>query len=495
MKHFTPGRNLLVAIVVMCIALACVHILIMLSGSEPSPVQELTVWHAYNGAKKQYFDDMIDAFNESVGFDTGIHISTVAKAPQDQLSLALVDAVDGRIGAEPMPDIFSAYADGAYPLYQKGLLANLSGYLSAQQWAQYIPGYLAEGEFEPGKIFLMPVIKAVEFLYLNETDWDDFSHATGIGIEGLATWEGIADIARQYYEWTDSLTDVPDDGKAFFGLDAMDHYMLLGSLQLGQDLFTIRDNRASVNADKRILRKLWDHYYVPYINGHYTAIGRYCSDDAKTGDIIAFVGSATSAAYFPQSVVREDLTQYPIEGLVYAAPTFAGNKPYAISHGAGMAVTKSTKEREQAAMTFLTWFTESAHSIYYCVGAGTLPVTKDANRAGYIQLRLDDIVAADTMIISPTVRQGLLLGAQTVTDRPLYNAKPFYNAQKARAILNESMQRKADADRSAISRLMLSGERRQDAIKRFDTDENFEIWYAAFVSSLTQSLKEPLERF
>jgi len=37
--------------------------------------------------------------------------------------------------------------------------------------------------------------------------------------------------------------DVPDDGKAFFGRDAMANYMLVGSMQLGTEIFPCRTVR------------------------------------------------------------------------------------------------------------------------------------------------------------------------------------------------------------------------------------------------------------
>ena len=53
---------------------------------------------------------------------------------------------------------------------------------------------------------------------LNQTDWDKFASATGASLSDLATVEGVTKTAENYYNWTDGLTDAPNDGKAFFGL-------------------------------------------------------------------------------------------------------------------------------------------------------------------------------------------------------------------------------------------------------------------------------------
>lgn len=87
--------------------------------------------------------------------------------------------------------------------------------------------------------------------------------------------------ARTYYEWTDSLTPQPNDGKAFFGRDAMANYMIIGSRQLGQEIFAVEGNQVTLNLDRDVFKKLWDNYYVPYIRGYFTAQGRFRSDDAR----------------------------------------------------------------------------------------------------------------------------------------------------------------------------------------------------------------------
>ena len=52
---------------------------------------------------------------------------------------------------------------------------------------------------------------------LNKTDWEKFANATGASTNDLNTIEGVTKVAEQYYNWTDSLTAAPNDGKAFFG--------------------------------------------------------------------------------------------------------------------------------------------------------------------------------------------------------------------------------------------------------------------------------------
>lgn len=91
----------------------------------------------------------------------------------------------------------------------------------------------------------------------------------------------------------------------------MSNYFIIGMKQLGADIFDVKDGQVTIQADKEKVRRLWDNYYVPYVNGYFASMGKFRSDDVKTGDVIAYTGSTSSAVYFPDSVETED-SSYPI---------------------------------------------------------------------------------------------------------------------------------------------------------------------------------------
>lgn len=66
----------------------------------------------------------------------------------DDLEENVMNAVRGKLGAQKMPDIFSAYADTAYELDALGLAADISPYLTEQDRNAYVQSYLTEGDFE-----------------------------------------------------------------------------------------------------------------------------------------------------------------------------------------------------------------------------------------------------------------------------------------------------------------------------------------------------------
>lgn len=448
-------------------------------GAKGDPVA-ITVWHYYNGAQQQIFDQLVQEFNDTVGPEKRIVVEAHSYGSVNDLNAKVLDAIYEKVGAEEVPDVFSAYADTAYEVNSLGKVADISKYLTEEEQSAYIPSYLEEGRFESdGGFKLFPIAKSTELLTLNKTEWDSFAAATGAKEGDLATWEGLTALAGQYYQWTDSLTpDVSGDGKAFFGRDAFANYMIIGSRQLGAELFEVTDGKVKLNIDEIAMRRLWDNYYVPYINGYFNAFGKFRSDDIRTGDLCACVGATSGATFFPTEVTREDGSTYPIEVAVYPLPNFAGTRPMAVQQGASMAVTKSTAEREAAAVEFLKWFTQPEQNTRFATASGYLPVTRAANE-GVIT-----VDAQPSSNMSSVLEDTLSVGMAMSGNYEFYTSKAFEKGADARKLVESSMKEKAAADCAAVLELVAAGASRADAAAQYDTDENFQAWFQSFKTAL-----------
>ncbi len=345
-----------------CLTAASVSILAGCADKGPldskNPIS-LTVWHYYNGSQQAAFDALVEEFNNTVGKEKGIYVEGYSQGSVSDLETAVRDAIDGKVGADEMPDIFSSYADTAYEVEQAGVLANLSDYLGEEEMELYVDSYIEEGRIAAdGTLRIFPTAKSTEIMMLNKTDWDSFATATGASLEDLGTIEGVVEVAREYYEWTDAQTpDVPGDGKAFYGRDAVANYFIIGMQQLGVEIFRVENGEMSLNVPEEELYRLWENYYVPMVKGYFGAYGSFRSDDVKTGDLLAYTGSTSSAMYFPDQV-ELDGGGHPIEYVVMPAPMFDGGERYAVQQGAGMVVCKSDEAHEYAAVDFLKWFTQ-----------------------------------------------------------------------------------------------------------------------------------------
>lgn len=452
----------------------------------PNDPVTVTVWNYYTGTQLDSFNELVDEFNRTRGKELGVEVQSTSQGSLDDLESAVIAAADKKVGAGEVPTMFPAYADIARSMDERGIVQDVSSYLTDSGKAEYVDGYLAEGDLDgTGELKIFPIAKATEVMVLNRTDWDKFAAAIGATTDDLATVEGVARTAEKYYEWTDGLTPAPDDGKALFGRDAMANYLIIGSQQLGHELIGRNaDGTAALDFDKDVARKLWDNYYLPYLNGYYTASGRFRSDDMKTGDLIAYVGSSASASFTPTAVAPAGATRYSIDTQMLPAPEFEGGKSVAVQQGAGMVVTKSDDKQVEAAVEFLKWFTQPEHNSKFALDTSYLPVKKSAND-------VDEIVSyAGDENTTEAARQALDAAVSTVSGNEMYTPSPVENGTSIRHVLESALSDKATADRKAVVDLMAGGTRRADAVAKYATDANFEAWYADTLAKLEAAAHE-----
>ncbi len=448
---------------------------------DPKNPVSLTIWHYYNGSQQTAFDALVEEFNHTAGKEQGIYVQGYSQGSVSDLEAAVRDSIGGKVGADAMPDIFSSYADTAYEMEQAGALANLSDYLSEEELKQYVDSYIEEGCIAAdGSLRIFPVAKSTEIMMLNRTDWELFAKDTGASLEALRTIEGVAETAQAYYEWTDAQTpDIPGDGKAFYGRDALANYFIIGMKQLGEELFEVENGQMTLHVPKDKLHRLWENYYVPMVKGYFGAYGSFRSDDVKTGDLLAYTGSTASAMYFPEQVESES-GSYDIDYLTMAAPVLKDGDPCAVQQGAGMVVSKSDEQHEYAAVEFLKWFTQAENNLQFGCVSGYLPVLKEA---GNVE-KLDQVIADRQLEVAPKTYDCLTTAFDEQENVSLYTNKCFENGSAARKVLEYHLADKASLDRQAVEEAQGQGKSTEEASAAFVTEEAFEEWYDSFCEAL-----------
>lgn len=318
-------------VVCLLCAAALVLSLAACGGQKKVPVTNITVWNYYNGDQLDSFNKLVATFNDTVGKEKHIHVEGDSQGTVADLETDVMDAAEGKVGASAMPNIFAAYADTAYAVDQMGLLVDLNDYLTEEEKAAFVEDYVTEGDFDgTGSMKIFPVAKSTELMFINDTDWQEFAAATGVSYDDLSTVEGLVATAEKYYNWTDAQTAEPDDGKALFGRDAMANYILIGAQQLGDTIFEVENGKMTLHFDHDVAHKLWDNYYVPFVKGYFAASGRFRSDDVKTGNVLGYVGSNSSATFFPSQVMVSDTETRDIEMKVLPSPKFEGGEDVAV---------------------------------------------------------------------------------------------------------------------------------------------------------------------
>ena len=472
-------KSLLCGLCAAALALGCAGCSGSAGPEVPAKVTNIMVWTYYNGDQLESFTSLVNQFNETVGAQKGIKVSTESQGSVNDLETSVMDSAEGKVGVAAMPNIFSAYADTAYALDQMGMVVDLAPCLTEEEKAQFVEGYLSEGDFGEGdSIKIFPVAKSTELLFLNDTDWQAFADAADVRYEDLATMEGLTATAEKYYNWTDAQTAAPDDGKALFGRDAMANYMLVGAQQLGDTIFAVKDGRMTVNFERDVARRLWDNYYVPFVRGWFAATGRFRSDDIKTGNVLAYVGSSSSATFFPTRVTNDANESHEISLKTLPAPQFEGGEAVAVQQGAGMVVTAAKEEEVEASVEFLKWFVRAENNIAFSVGSGYLPVTRKAND-------MQEILASG-LTLDDNMQQTLAVAVDTVNGNRLYTPHAFAGSNSARKVLEYGLSDLAAADRETVVQRIAEGQSAAEAEAEFLTDEYFEAWYQDICAKLAQ---------
>lgn len=451
----------------------------------PKDPVTITVWHYYAGAIENAFNAMVQEFNETIGKQRGVIVESLSRGSTAELEKAVMASAKNEVGSEAMPNIFAAYADTAYAIEKMGLLADVGEYFTKKEQADYLDSYIEEGKIGlNGELRIFPIAKSTEIFMLNDTDWAPFAQAYGYTYEDLGTYEGLAAVSADYYAWTDAQTpDVSNDGKAFYGRDSMANFFIISSKEFNKEIFQVSDGKGTLNVDSTTMKKLWDYYYVPYISGHFYASGRFRSDNAKTGEVLSYIGSTASANYTPTEVTING-EKHAIEVKVLPVPHFLGGAKVQVQQGGGMVVTKTDVKHEYASVLFLKWFTDVSNNSVFSAMNGYLPVKKAANNYN----SMISIIQEKGLSISPIADETLKVSFSAIQSGTLYTNKAFDGGTTARNILDAHMQAKANADREAVIALIASGLTHAQAVAQFNTTQNFNAWLNDFIAALQAAI-------
>lgn len=468
------------------LAILCFSMVLLLQGCssnthglDPDKPITLTLWHYYSGYQKQSFDKLIEDFNNTTGKKNGIIVDAVAKGSISNISNDLHDSITKKVDAPELPDIFAAYSDTAEEMEKQKKLVNLDDYLSKKEQSEYVQDFLKEGILHDAKhMHLFPIAKATEVLVINKEAWEDFAKHTDAQLSDLKTWEGLVKTSAKYYDYT--------KGKAFFGRDAVMNYLNVGSEQLGSALFTFDQHDAKFTVSKDVMRKLWDNYYVPYVKGYFVKNGRFASDDMKTLDIIASVSSSASGTFYPNQIVDDEGNSKDVSYIVLQVPNFANCKSYAVTQGAGMAVTKSDEAHEYASVEFLKWFTDAKRNTIFSAESSYLPVKKEANSFTSWQT----IIKKEHIKSSPLLQDIVKTSMETVSSSHLVSQKSFTNSYAIRNYLENSLNDKAVKDAAALQKQIQAGTSAKKALSPYVSDAHFEEWFAKVQKDIEGMLQE-----
>ena len=173
----------------------------------------------------------------------------------------------------------------------------------------------------------------------------------------------------------------------------------------------------------------------------------------------------------------DDENTYPIEMQAFECPRFKDGEKYSVQQGAGMVVMeKENKAEIEASVEFLKWFTDTDRNIQFAVTSGYLPVKKEANDKELIKKNIDSTDSSVIQVLEASLTQ--------IEETSLYTTRAFENGTDARNVLEYSLSDKAAADRAEVEAAISAGSSREEAVSKYNTDDNFESWYEETLASL-----------
>ncbi|MDR1832929.1 MAG: extracellular solute-binding protein [Fusobacteriaceae bacterium] len=412
-------------------------LLLLLSGCLPGRKKNkeitITLWHTYVEQMRAAMDDLVAEFNATTGAEQGIIVKVTGVANASVINEKLIAAANKDPGAPGLPDMAVAYPDIAVILARTGALMDFGTQFSPEELSRYVPEFLEEGKLGGETLYLLPIAKSTEVLYVNKTFFERFAAETGVDWSCFETFEGILAAGEKYYAWTDAKTpDIPGDGKNFYYPDKLFNYAMIGMEQLGEHL--VRDEALDFSGGA--FRKIWDSYYTPAVRGSVAIFDNYGNYLAKYGEIVCVTSTSAGAMFYPDTVTYLNNTKEDVEFEILPYPVFKGGEKIAVQRGGGMLIAKSTPEREKAAAVFLKWFTAPKQNTAFAIKAGYLPVTKEAIR---------DFGKSDTLALieNKNVRKSTLTGIAMQSAYHFYFPPIFSGFDALQGKFSKAMQRAA----------------------------------------------------
>ena len=332
----------------------------------PKEPVKIIFWHTYGQQMEVSMNELIHEFNETIGKERGIIVEIGFVADASEVNEQLLATANNERGARSFPDIAIIYPRIGVTLAERDLLMELSTQFSSDELSHYVPDFLEEGKLGGDTLYILPIAKSAEVIYLNQTAFDRFASDTDMTISMLSTMEGIVSISEKYYQWS--------GGKAFFYPVDPFNTAMIGMKQLGDDL--IYENSLSLAGPA--YERIWDAYIQSAVKGGTAVFDNYGNYLMATGETLCALGTSASITFYPDRVTYSDNTQEDIELAILPYPIFENGEKVSLQRGGGMCVFKSDNQKEYAAGIFLKWLTAPEQNLRFTAHTGYMPVTKAA---------------------------------------------------------------------------------------------------------------------
>ncbi len=365
MKGYRVMKKIIAIMICLATIIPCFSGCSKQDGPNPKNPVTLTMWHVYGSQTTSPLNTVIDEFNRTVGKENGITINVVSVTSSSAIDKALSAAASGEPGAADLPDLFTAYPRVVEIIGEENLLT-WDAYFSDEELSAFNDEFLSEGYFND-ELLMLPIAKSTEALFINQTLFDRFCSDADVSTSALSTFDGLFEVARQYYDWS--------DGQHFLQMNDYYNYAYIGMKSYDSEF--VRNNQ--LNLHDEAFERIWTPLARTAIYGGICLDDGYAAAKWKTIDIIANTGSTADVLYQPEEVFYPNNTSEAITTMALPYPVFHNNFSGVVYRGGGLFAIKNNNEiQNQSAYIFAKWLTECEHNLEFVTQAGYLPVTDTA---------------------------------------------------------------------------------------------------------------------
>lgn len=334
----------------------------LLNKREPVTV---TFWHVYGEQSGSPMDVLVQEFNRTVGTDKGVRVQVTNLSSASMIGGFLKEAQKGG-DLQDMPDLFTCHISDATALGEDNLV-DWRDWFTEEELSDFVPGFLADGTAEDGKLLLFPISKSTQLLMFNGSGFSRFSQATGANYDDLATWDGFYDTARKFSDWA---------GTPFCALDYPIRAVELCALERGSgNLYT---ENGWYDTNNAVFKEYWMQFARALAQGHVVVSDLYSNTQVMTGEVLAGLGSSAAILYYNDTVTYRDGTREPMDLHVLPMPMSAGCDALMTQAGVGLGAYKTTEQKAEAAALFVRWLTEPERNLDFVAQTGYMPVRNGA---------------------------------------------------------------------------------------------------------------------
>ena len=240
--------------------------------------------------------------------------------------------------------------------------------LTAEQKADFIPGYYKEGAtLGDGKMYALPFYKSTEVLYYNKTFFDENN------LTAPVTWDDLEAVCAKIKEINPK--SIP------LGYDSEGNWFITLTEQYGSDYTSATEPHYLFDNDtnKDFIRKINDWYNKGYVTtaglyGNYTS-GLFVS----TEEMRSYMSIGSSAGATHQRPKKNDDGSYPFEVGIVPMPQVDPANAKAISQGPSVCIFAYKKPVQEvlASWLFVKYLTTDAtFQARFSKASGYMPAIK-----------------------------------------------------------------------------------------------------------------------